>query len=104
MADRPNPGSSEAAAAGCLCPTVENNHGQSAPFDSGEWWIIDGCPVHPAGADTVDYRRFGEPVTGGCGRCGHEQARHKPKMAGICIGCPCDTWTAPFPSAGLKSG
>ena len=41
----PNPGSSEAITAGCLCPVLDNNHGRHVPWP-GDWWINANCPLH----------------------------------------------------------
>nr|DAE07572.1 MAG TPA: hypothetical protein [Podoviridae sp. ctnCN2] len=42
----PNPGSDEAIEQGCICPVLDNNHGQG----TGEnyWWITRDCPLHGA--------------------------------------------------------
>ena len=51
---RPNPGSDEALAQGCLCAVLDNCHGKFAPFPPDGWWITEGCPVHaPARAEDV---------------------------------------------------
>lgn len=39
-----NPGSDEAIEQGCICPVLDNNHGQGA--DRGCWWITRDCPLH----------------------------------------------------------
>lgn len=41
-----NPGSDEAIEQGCICPVLDNNHGQGA--DGGYWWITRDCPLHGA--------------------------------------------------------
>lgn len=46
MNGKPNPGSKEARAAGCICAVMDNNHGRSAPWPPDGWWITMGCPVH----------------------------------------------------------
>lgn len=50
----PNPGSREAAAAGCTCPVIDNHHGKGfpAPWGGPEKLFVfaAGCPVHDAGA------------------------------------------------------
>lgn len=43
---RPNPGSREAVAAGCLCAVMDNNHGRFAPWPPDGWWVTEGCPIH----------------------------------------------------------
>jgi hypothetical protein len=40
--DIPNPGSDEAILAGCVCPVVDNGHGQRADA----FVVVMGCPVH----------------------------------------------------------
>lgn len=42
----PNPGSNEARDRGCICPVLDNNHGQSAPWPPDGWWMREDCPVH----------------------------------------------------------
>ncbi len=42
----PNPGSHEAVEKGCLCPVLDNNYGQIAPWPENGWWITDDCPLH----------------------------------------------------------
>jgi len=48
MAEIPNPGSTEAQQAGCICAVLDNNHGKWAPRPPDGWWITVGCPVHPS--------------------------------------------------------
>lgn len=36
----------EAIEQGCICPVLDNNHGQGA--DGGYWWITRDCPLHGA--------------------------------------------------------
>jgi hypothetical protein len=43
---QPKPGSDAAAALGCRCPRLDNNHGRWAPWGDDGWWIVEGCPVH----------------------------------------------------------
>jgi hypothetical protein len=43
---RPNPGSDDALAAGCLCPVMDNNQGKWAPWPGEGWWIRVSCPLH----------------------------------------------------------
>ncbi len=45
--DRPNPGSREAMAAGCICAVLDNNYGRFPDWPG--WWITVGCPVHDGG-------------------------------------------------------
>jgi hypothetical protein len=45
-----NPGSDEAAAAGCTCPVLDNARGKSAGRP-GEFWISGGCPLHAPHAE-----------------------------------------------------
>lgn len=42
----PNPGSDEAVEQSCICPVLDNNHGQGV--DGGYWWITRDCPLHGA--------------------------------------------------------
>ena len=44
----PPPGSDEANALGCTCPTLDNNHGRGAYEDSNGplYWINADCPLH----------------------------------------------------------
>jgi uncharacterized radical SAM superfamily Fe-S cluster-containing enzyme len=43
----PNPGSDEARRLGCLCPIVDNNHGQGMWREGGrQFWINSDCPMH----------------------------------------------------------
>lgn len=43
----PFPGSREALDAGCICPVLDNGHGNlSLAQDRGGWWITVGCPIH----------------------------------------------------------
>jgi hypothetical protein len=42
---KPNPGSPEAVALGCICPRLDNSRG-SGYLGSGEFWVTIGCPVH----------------------------------------------------------
>ena len=43
-----NPGSPEAAANGCTCPTMDNANGQGVRTRDGVlvYWIDSRCPVH----------------------------------------------------------
>lgn len=42
----PNPGSSEAIAAGCICPVLDNAHGRGYRGQPGVFVMTVGCPVH----------------------------------------------------------
>lgn len=42
---QPNPGSREAAEAGCICPIEQNFRGVVPPLDE-HWWIDAECPMH----------------------------------------------------------
>lgn len=46
--ETPNPGSDEAFAQGCTCPTMDNNRGRGLGLIDGEpaFWINSGCPLH----------------------------------------------------------
>jgi hypothetical protein len=41
-----NPGSPAAHARGCRCPSIDNNHGKTAPWPPDGWWVNEGCPMH----------------------------------------------------------
>jgi len=41
----PNPGSDEAKKQGCLCPVMDNNHGEGY-LGKGVFVIRGGCPLH----------------------------------------------------------
>jgi hypothetical protein len=43
---KPNPGSDEAMASGCICAVLDNNHGKWAPWGDDSWWTNEGCSVH----------------------------------------------------------
>lgn len=55
MQEPPNPGSSEAKDLGCLCPRMDNSHGQPGVFV-----IVDGCPVHTEQGQVKD--RYDAPA------------------------------------------
>lgn len=57
----PNPGSDEAIEQGCICPVLDNNHGQGA--DGGYWWITRDCPLHGAKERTMKHRHFSHRST-----------------------------------------
>jgi hypothetical protein len=42
----PNPGSDEALDLGCLCPVMDNNHGQGSDWGYNKFWISESCPLH----------------------------------------------------------
>ncbi len=43
----PNPGSNEAIEQGCLCPVIDNNHGQGIWIsDEKCFWRNAECPLH----------------------------------------------------------
>jgi len=43
----PNPGSPEAAQAGCTCPVIDNHHGAGVPTSHGPlFWMTADCPIH----------------------------------------------------------
>ncbi len=48
----PNPGSDEALDQGCLCPVIDNHHGQGFPYPDGKggyetaFYYIEWCPLH----------------------------------------------------------
>lgn len=46
MSKLPNPGSEEAVQAGCTCPVLDNNYGESPPWPPNGWWYNGECPVH----------------------------------------------------------
>jgi len=49
----PPPGSDEAVKQGCKCPVLDNAHGKGVLGLARDWWITEGCKVHPtAEADT----------------------------------------------------
>lgn len=43
-----SPGSSFSQEHGCICPSQENNAGQTAPFPPDGWWISTECLTHRA--------------------------------------------------------
>lgn len=46
MSNLPNPGSNEAVQQGCLCPVLDNRHGDDELGRTRGFWINGGCPVH----------------------------------------------------------
>lgn len=54
----PNPGSIEAANAGCTCPRIDNHYGRGIPTHVGRQFIMfEGCPLHwPTGAFTPTFQ------------------------------------------------
>lgn len=43
-----NPGSEEAIAQGCICPSFDNCHGAGVPQPDGTvaFWAHQDCPIH----------------------------------------------------------
>lgn len=60
---QPNPGSDAAISLGCLCPVLDNHHGEGIPWNpfpwnenARSWWVSGDCPLHaprhePSGLD-----------------------------------------------------
>ncbi len=48
MSKAPNPGSEDALAQGCLCPVLDNAHGEGLQFSGGQvlFWMDGDCPLH----------------------------------------------------------
>ena len=43
----PNPGTEKALRMGCICPVMDNNHGQGFDIDGmPHFWRTAGCPLH----------------------------------------------------------
>lgn len=42
----PNPGTRAAIEQGCICPVMDNNHGQWPPYPPDGWWLNPDCPLH----------------------------------------------------------
>ncbi len=45
----PNPGSKEALDIGCICPVMDNHHGEGFKhpgIEDNVFWITFDCPVH----------------------------------------------------------
>lgn len=50
---RPNPGSDEAIAGGCICPIMDNHHGSDLLGELRGFVVVVGCPMHhPEGEQT----------------------------------------------------
>lgn len=55
MSDVPKPGSYEALDEGCLCPILDNRHGEGQPYtrsdgSEGRTFVFRvGCPLHGEG-------------------------------------------------------
>lgn len=45
---KPNPGSQLAREMGCVCPVLDNNHGEFAPAPPDGWYIREDCELHVA--------------------------------------------------------
>ena len=43
---QPNPGSDEAAKAGCTCARIDNHYGQGYHGRAGSFMITGDCPLH----------------------------------------------------------
>lgn len=43
----PNPGSDEAIERGCVCPTMDNDHGRGYMGNPGLFVMVEDCPLHP---------------------------------------------------------
>lgn len=48
---KPNPGSHDAFAMGCLCPGLDNRYGHAEPPQG--WTVTEGCPVHAPRRDAA---------------------------------------------------
>jgi hypothetical protein len=46
--NKPNPGSDEAIALGCVCPRYDNCRGRGVMGDGEKngWWMNEHCPLH----------------------------------------------------------
>lgn len=57
----PFPGSDQARDLGCICPVLDNGHGNPAlTRDRGGWVVVVGCPLHsPPVLGSLDSRRDG---------------------------------------------
>lgn len=45
---KPNPGSQLAREMGCVCPVLDNNHGEFAPAPPDGWYVSEDCELHVA--------------------------------------------------------
>jgi hypothetical protein len=57
MADpKPNPGSAEARAQGCICPVLDNVQGRGRGGDGARfgWYVRGDCPVHGTAASAPE--------------------------------------------------
>ena len=44
------PGSDKAVDAGCICPILDNNHGEGVGYDGRQqYWMTANCPLHGTG-------------------------------------------------------
>ena len=51
LGEPPYPGSDVALDAGCICPVLDNGHGNTGlARDRGGWYIVVGCPLHSPNA------------------------------------------------------
>lgn len=50
----PNPGSDEALEKGCLCPVLDNAHGEGRGLDGSVFWVASDCPIHGALANNQE--------------------------------------------------
>ena len=51
MNNKPNPGTQEAMALGCICPVIDNNHGKGIQIKKDTktetvFWHNADCPIH----------------------------------------------------------
>lgn len=54
MSKTPNPGSDEAGEMGCICPVLDNGHGNEKLGRSRRgFWIDERCPVHAGDKETL---------------------------------------------------
>jgi hypothetical protein len=54
MTEKPNPGSDEAGALGCVCPVMDNNRGRYSPWPPDGWWVSGSCSVHRPGWESSE--------------------------------------------------
>lgn len=51
LGEPPYPGSDAALDKGCLCPVLDNGHGNTGlARDRGGWIVVVGCPLHSPNA------------------------------------------------------